>query len=103
MDVYLLPRRGGTYFLYSGEVQPHATGPAAPTDALGRRALSHARRAYEWVSRRRRRRELLLQSLGEITRVQIHHSSTMSQAQARSVYDVTPVPRVASALKLKEG
>ncbi len=87
MDVYLLPRRSGEYFLYSGEIQPATTDPPAVTDAPVRRALSHARRAYEWVSGRRRRRELLLKSLGKIERVRIHHSSVISEAQARSVYD----------------
>ena len=87
VDVHLLPRRNGRYFLYSGEIQPEATDPPAATDAPARRALSHARRAYGWLSGRRRRRELLLKSLGEIGRVRIHHPSTMSEAQARSVYD----------------
>ena len=87
MEVHLLPRRDGEYFLYSGETQPEATAAPAPTDAPARRALSHARRAYEWLSGRRRRRELLLKSLGEIERVRIHHPSAMSEAQARSVYD----------------
>ncbi len=87
MDVHLLPRRDGEYFLYSGEIQPKSTDPPAATDAPARRALSHVRRAYEWLSGRRHRRELLLKSLGEIERVRIHHPSTMSEAQARSVYD----------------
>ena len=87
MDVHLLPRRDGEYFLYSDEVQPDSTDPPGPTDGLARRALSHARRAYEWVSGRRRRRELLLKSLGEIERVRIHHSAAMSEAQARTAYD----------------
>ena len=72
--------------MYSGETQPEAT--AAPAlRRPGAQALSHARRAYEWLSGRRRRRELLLKSLGEIERVRIHHPSAMSEAQARSVYD----------------
>ena len=87
MDAYLLPRRDGTFFLYSGELQPPATGAVDPTDGLARRALAHLRRAYEWVSQRRRRQEHLLKSLGEITTVRIHHASTLSDAQARSVYD----------------
>ena len=87
MDVHLLPRRNGEYFLYSGEIQPATTDPPAVTDAPVRRALSHARRVYERVSGRRRRRELLLKSLGEIERVRIHHPSAISEAQARSVYD----------------
>ncbi len=73
--------------MYSGEIQPESTDPPAATDAPARRALLHARRAYEWVSEHRRRRELLLKSLGEIERVRIHYPSAMSEAQARSAYD----------------
>ena len=87
MDVHLLPRRNGEYFLYSGEIQPATTDPPAATDAPVHRALSHARRVYESVSGRRRRQEFLLKSLGEIERVRIHHPSAISGAQARSVYD----------------
>ena len=87
VDVHLLPRRDGEYFLCSGEIQPESTDPPLATHTPARRALSHARRAYEWLSGRRRRRELLLKSLGQIERVRIHHPSAMSAAQARSVYD----------------
>ena len=73
--------------MYSGEIQPESTDPPEATAALARRALSHARRAYEWVTWRRRRREHLLKSLGEIERVRIHYPSVMPEAQARSVYD----------------
>ena len=87
MNVHLLPRRDGEYFLYSGEIQPESTAPPAATDTPLRRALSHARRAYEWVSWRRRRREHLLRALGEMERVRIHYPSAMTAAQAQSVYD----------------
>lgn len=87
MDAYLLPRRDGTFFPYSGDLQPPATSAADPTDGLARRALAHLRHAYEWVSQRRRRREYLLKSLGEITTVRVHHAATLSDAQARSAYD----------------
>ena len=40
MDVHLLPRRDGHYFLYSGEIQPKSTDPPAATDAP---ALNSAR------------------------------------------------------------
>ena len=86
VDVYLLPRRSGAYFLYSNEIRPESTDPPAATDTPVRRALSHARRSYEWLSGRRRRRELLLKSLGQIERVRIHHPSAMSEAQVRSAY-----------------
>ena len=73
--------------MYSGEIQPESTDPPAATDAAMRRALSHARRAYEWLTRHRRRRELLLKSLSAIERVRIHYPSALTVAQARSVYD----------------
>ena len=73
--------------MYSGETQPATTDPPAATDDRARKILSHARRAYERVSRRRRRREHLLQALGAVERVRIHYPSAMTEAQARLEYD----------------
>ena len=87
MDVHLLPRRDAEYFLYSGETHPPTTDPPAAADGPVRKFLSHARRAYERVSRRRRRREHLLQTLGAVERVRIHYPSGITEAEARLVYD----------------
>ncbi len=87
MDVYLLPRGNGQCFLYTDDVLPSSTNPPAVTDPFSKKALAHARRAVEWASERRRRREHLLRSLSAVERVRVHFAAALSEDHARAVYD----------------
>lgn len=88
MDVYLLPRPDGRYFLYAPGVLSEASEKGGGGDSLGRRLLTTARDAYSWATRSRRRKERLLKTLGELEKepIRIHYPSSTSAENARRVY-----------------
>lgn len=97
MNVYLLPRRNEDYFLYSNDlpgervgevdkVDSAPTAPSSPTESSARKALNHARRGYERLTRNRRRREQLLETLGAGEPVTVLYPSSLSEEEARTVY-----------------
>lgn len=87
MDVYLLPRRDGSFFLYAGVSAKTWSEPSRDTP-VAQKLLAYARGAYAWATRSRREKELLMKSLGELQHepVRILHPSSMTEERARGIY-----------------
>lgn len=88
MDVYLLPRRSGEYFLHAGELVAPTPEESDPSDSKTRKLWAFSRKAYHRLTRARRMREALLSSLGarEPLRIRILHPSSLSETEARRIY-----------------
>lgn len=87
MDVYLLPRRDGSFFLYAGVSAKTWSEPSRDASAA-HEVVTYARGAYAWATRSRREKELLMKSLGELEHepVRILYPSSMTEARARGIY-----------------
>ncbi len=89
MNVYLLPRRGERYFLYSRGLQPEAPPDEEAEEAAETRTSRFwqgARRTYASLTNKRSAREKMLREMGSIERINVFYPSRLSDEEAKRLY-----------------
>jgi len=89
MDIYLLPKKHGEYFLFSKDFQDGKEEP--PQDSPPQKKRSKfwifLKSTYKVFTEKGRRSEAILKKAAKDTHIEIHYPSNLSEKKANEIFD----------------
>ena len=89
MDLYLLPRKHGEYFLFSKEFQEGEEEMPQQTEPPKKRSKFwiFLKSSYKVFTEKGRRSEAILKKAAKDTRIEIHYPAQLSEEEANEIFD----------------